>query len=269
MAAHRASSRRALPDSLVLTPASDIALTLGGDCGPLGEEPPEKNLAYRATTALKERAGHSGGVRIELRKAIPVAAGLGGGSSDAAAVLRGLRALWRLPLSDGDLAEVGAELGSDVPFFLRGGTALATGRGERIAPVPDGPSQPLVIAWLEETPEEGKTARMYAALRPEHHTDGTRTERAAALLRSCEPVRDEDVYNGFEAVLLEIAPAAAEAFRRAAALGGGRPHLCGSGPAFFFLPGPDQAAARVVAALQRLGLRACETRTVGAGEAPS
>lgn len=259
----------ALSDSLVLTPADTISLTLGGDYGVLGEEAPESNLAYRAATALKERAGHSGGVRIELQKAIPIAAGLGGGSSDAAAVLGGLRALWQLSLSDDDLAAVGAELGSDVPFFLRGGTALATGRGERITPLPNGPSQRLVIAWPKEALEEDKTARMYAALRPEHHSDGTRTGRITARLRSGEPVRDEDVCNVFEAVLPEMAPAAAETFQRAAALGAGRPHLCGSGPAFFFLIEPDQAAARVVAGLQRLGLRACETRIVEAGEAPS
>src|SRR2546423_2242937 len=94
-----------------------------------------RNLALRAATALREAAGVTRGARITLDKRIPVAAGLGGGSSDAAAVLLGLNRLWNLRWPLARLAEVAVTLGMDVPFFLRGGVALGTGRGERVAPL--------------------------------------------------------------------------------------------------------------------------------------
>ncbi|MGI6359323.1 MAG: 4-(cytidine 5'-diphospho)-2-C-methyl-D-erythritol kinase [Bacillota bacterium] len=93
------------------------------------------NLAYRAARLLADRYPGQG-VSIHLRKRIPWQAGLGGGSSDAAAVLRGLNRLWRLHLSLEQLSRLGAELGSDVPFFLYGGMALAVGRGELVEPLP-------------------------------------------------------------------------------------------------------------------------------------
>lgn len=89
----------------------------------------EKNLAFQAARLIKDRYNVKSGVHIHLDKRIPVAAGLAGGSSDAAATLRGLNRLWRLGIPSQELQELGAELGSDVPFCVTGGTALATGRG--------------------------------------------------------------------------------------------------------------------------------------------
>ncbi|NGP45796.1 4-(cytidine 5'-diphospho)-2-C-methyl-D-erythritol kinase [Bacillaceae bacterium SIJ1] len=106
----------------------------------------ERNLAFRAAKLLKERFSIQEGVHIVLHKRIPVAAGLAGGSSDAAAVLRGLNRLWKLKLSLSELAELGAEIGSDVSFCVHGGTALATGRGEVITPLPPPPSCWVVLA---------------------------------------------------------------------------------------------------------------------------
>lgn len=90
----------------------------------------ERNLAYRAADLLRQRMGITRGVKITIHKRIPVAAGLAGGSSDAAATLRGLNRLWQLGLSLEELAELGAEIGSDVPFCVWSGTALAKGRGK-------------------------------------------------------------------------------------------------------------------------------------------
>ncbi|MBC2021846.1 4-(cytidine 5'-diphospho)-2-C-methyl-D-erythritol kinase [Listeria booriae] len=106
----------------------------------------KRNLVYQAAALLKERFQIKQGVAITLDKSIPVAAGLAGGSSDAAAALKGLNQLWNLNLSLEELADLGAELGSDIPFCLYGGTALATGRGEIIEPLPMMPNCWIVLA---------------------------------------------------------------------------------------------------------------------------
>ena len=254
-----------LADTLTLQPADELALTVQNDRGFL-DILPEKNLTFRAADLLRQRTGGSKCAHVTLTKGIPVAAGLGGGSSDAAAVLRGLRRLWQLDLSDDESVAIASELGSDVPFFLRGGTALASGRGVQIEPLPDVSQQRLVVAWPERAAPADKTARMYAALRPEHYTEGSRTERLAERVLRGEPVRHEKLFNVFETVLPEVDPEAAELFERAAALGLG-PHLCGSGPAFFFLVAADRPAEPLLRALDGLGLHTIETRTLAAAEA--
>lgn len=92
----------------------------------------QRNIAYKAAQLLREQFKISDGVEIKIEKNIPIAAGLGGGSSDAAATLRGLNKLWGLNLSLDELAELGAQLGSDIPFCVYGGTAYATGRGDQL-----------------------------------------------------------------------------------------------------------------------------------------
>lgn len=106
----------------------------------------KRNLVYQAAALLKERFQIKQGVAMTLDKSIPVAAGLAGGSSDAAAALKGLNQLWDLKLTLAELADLGAELGSDIPFCLYGGTALATGRGEIIEPLPMMPNCWIVLA---------------------------------------------------------------------------------------------------------------------------
>lgn len=106
----------------------------------------QRNLAYQAARLLKDRYEIKNGVSISITKTIPVAAGLAGGSSDAAATLRGLNRLWKLGLSLDELAELGAEIGSDVSFCVYGGTALATGRGEVIQHIDPPPHCWVVLA---------------------------------------------------------------------------------------------------------------------------
>jgi 4-diphosphocytidyl-2-C-methyl-D-erythritol kinase len=114
----------------------DIILHCGHPDVPLDET----NLAYRAAKLMQQEFPHAfakyGGVEITLHKHIPIAAGLAGGSGNAAAVLVGIDLLWELGLTQADLQALGAQLGSDVPFCISGGTAIATGRGELIAPLP-------------------------------------------------------------------------------------------------------------------------------------
>ena len=116
-----------LSDEIVLAPASGLEISTGG-------WPPsradESNLAYRAALVLKQETGYTGGVRIHVEKHIPVGAGMGGGSTDAAAVLYGLNRMWNTGLSAEDLEIIGLSLGADVPFFIRGGLARTRGIGE-------------------------------------------------------------------------------------------------------------------------------------------
>lgn len=135
-----------LYDELVLTMAKKgIKLSCTDHSLPLGPA----NLVYRAARAMEQEALVLGrttaGIRIHLKKNIPVGAGLGGGSSDAASTLLALNRLWRLRLKRAQLAAIGAKLGSDVPFFIYGGAAVARGRGEKLRPVKGLPNWRLVL----------------------------------------------------------------------------------------------------------------------------
>ena len=118
-----------LADEISLEPASSLSITTGG-------WPPsradESNLAYRAALALKNLSGYPGGVRIHVQKRIPIGAGMGGGSADAAGVLYGLNQLWNTGLTGDELEKLGLTLGADVPFCLRGGLTRTTGIGETL-----------------------------------------------------------------------------------------------------------------------------------------
>jgi len=256
-----------LSDWVTITPDDEISLSLSGEPGPLAREPLQTNLAYRAAALLPRPTGSNRprGAHIELEKHIPVAAGLGGGSSNAAAVLRGLHALWQLDLSGEQLATLASELGSDVPFFLRGGCALAAGRGELLTSLPDAPERRLLLAWPPRRAPADKTERMYGAMRKEHYTSGARSERLADHLRGGNPVTPQGIYNAFERVLSLVDAALARTLEELPVAQG--PHLCGSGPAAFFLLEPDQPVEPLRARLEALGLRAAETRTLSAPNA--
>ncbi len=122
------------------------------------------NLAYRAAELLKNKFNIKRGVKIVLDKKIPMAAGLAGGSANAAAVLKGLNVLWNLGLTIPQLEKLGAGLGSDIPFCLRGGTMLAGGRGEILSPLPDLPECYVVLA---KPNANVSTAWVYGQYRPE------------------------------------------------------------------------------------------------------
>lgn len=143
------------------------------------------NLVLRAARALDEASGVNRGARITLDKRIPVAAGLGGGSTDAAATLVGLNRLWGLRWPAARLAEVAVTLGMDVPFFLRGGVAVGTGRGEKLEPV-GGTALALVLV----NPGVGaSTAAIYGGVSPAMYSDGGSVRQMLAALRSRRPAR--------------------------------------------------------------------------------
>ena len=144
--------------------SGEVSLTIEGADLPVDGS----NLILRAAASLRERFRSRRGARIHLSKKIPVGGGMGGGSSNAASVLRGLAALWRLPATEDDLHAVAASLGADVPFFLLGGRARGRGRGELLTPLPDGPEEWLILAF---PPFSLSTAAVYGVFSASALTD--------------------------------------------------------------------------------------------------
>lgn len=140
---------------------------------------PEDDLALRAAHLLHRTLGETCGARVSVEKRIPAAAGLGGGSSDAAAVLAALNQLWETGVDHERLSQIAAELGSDVPFLVRGGTALATGRGEHLQDLPPAPMRHVVLV-RPDTPLA--TADVYAELKQSEWSDGEGTTELARAI---------------------------------------------------------------------------------------
>lgn len=257
----------ALHDDLdVAWPASEDKLTAAGalpGAVPLGAE----NLAeralsvYRSVLPLQQPLPP---VALRLHKAIPPAAGLGGGSSDGAAVLRALDAINPRPFGVTRLEQLAAQLGSDAPFFVRGGTQLAAGRGERLTPLPDAPRTWLVLA-LGAAAGERKTARLFALLRPGDLSDGGRTEALVAAIRRGEAPAPALLYNAFEHVEAAAFPEL-EPVRTALTRECGHALLCGAGPSLLAVVADEAEARRAAAALRRDGLQAIPARTITAAE---
>ena len=145
-----------LADRLVAEPSASIEFSCDDPAVPAGDD----NLVVRAARLLAARAGVRTGARLRLEKRTPMGGGLGGGSADAAVALRILARLWSCEDRVGDLAVLAAELGSDVPFFLSGGEAEVSGRGETVRTVPDGPAVPLLLLL---PPFSVSTAAVYRA----------------------------------------------------------------------------------------------------------
>jgi len=235
-----------LADEVTLSGATDdaVRLTATGRPVPTGEE----NLIVRTARLLRERAGVSKGVDIHLDKVIPIGAGLGGGSSDAAATLVGLGRLWNLGLTENALMTLGAEVGSDVPFFvvmqLRGGSgaAVCRGRGEQVEVV-EAPSPHWYLLLL---PKEGvSTAAAYAALRaPTRLT--TVPEKAKKTQEAYERGDVDELrqrcHNDLERVALSLSAGCRRAFERMVAAGLPQAAVSGSGSALFCLCGSREEA---------------------------
>lgn len=201
-----------------------------------------RNLAYQAAKLLKETFGVRKGVAISITKTIPVAAGLAGGSSDAAATLRGLNKLWQLGLTIDELAELGAKIGSDVSFCVYGGTALATGRGEKIEHLPAPPPCWVILA----KPTIGvSTAEVYRNLNVQRtfHPDVDGMVQA---------IKDRDyericslVGNTLEDVTLKMHPEVAHIKEQMKRFGADAVLMSGSGPTVFGLVQYDSRLQRI------------------------
>jgi len=210
------------------------------------------NLITRAAQLLKDASGYRSGAIIRLKKGIPVSGGLGGGSSDAAATLKGLTHLWKLGLDEAALMELAARLGSDVPFFIHGGTAFAEGRGEVITRLPALTGYWVVFLMPDGKPVENKTAAMYSKLTPSDYTDGSSALKMASAIRENNRLDMSLLFNVFNLVAGESIPGVAEGFSRMAEAGATHVHLAGSGPTVFTLTEDKRKAEKMIYSLKRL-----------------
>ncbi len=196
---------------------------------------PEKSLVSKAAGLLQETTGCSRGAIVEVTKRIPLISGLGGDSSDAAVVLRGLNQLWNLGLSTQELVRLASQLGSDVAFFLYGGTALIRGRGEIVTPLPPLPHMWVVLMVPPVPRLPGKTGQLYASLKSSHYTDGGITEKFADMLRGDKEFKTSLLFNTFENVAFAHQSEIDVYRSHATKVGAPNVHLAGSGPTLYTL----------------------------------
>jgi len=226
----------------------------------------EKSIINKAVQLVREITGTDYGVTISVKKHIPLASGLGGDSSDAAAVLKGLNSLWGLGLTTSRLHEMAAGLGSDVPFFLYGGTAFMAGRGETIAVLP--PVNPLWVVLMvpDISRPENKTAQLYGRLTPYHYTDGQLTTRLVQTIRDGQTLSSDIVFNTFENVAFDVSGELAAYRRHILKIGALNVHLAGSGPTMFSVVRDHAAGKELCERLKTQGLQLYLTSTLSSAD---
>jgi len=194
---------------------------------------PSNDLAGRAAIELAKIAGCEPNVAITIEKQIPSSAGLGGGSSDAAAVLRGLNRFWNLNQELKDLEKIASKIGSDVSFFLYGGTARCTGRGEIVHPLKDLSKLRALILLPAASNIQNKTATLYSQIHSNNFSDGSHSKRIAHRVDRKLPPPTTDMVNIFETVIKNHYSELIEYYALLRSKGAPILHLCGSGPAVY------------------------------------
>jgi 4-diphosphocytidyl-2-C-methyl-D-erythritol kinase len=250
-----------LHDTLTFRAADDVRISLW--CDEPGIPTDESNLVWRAAAALQELCDVTRGVRIRLEKRIPVQAGLGGGSSDAAVTLLALAQLWQIDLKGTELVEIAEGLGADVPFFLFGGAARASGVGKTVSAVPDSAETYLLVL---KPSSSIATSDAYAAL----NSPALTTLDSKIILSSSQAddlsgkLNPKLLHNDFEAAVFQLAP---EIERAKAALmksGARAALLAGSGSAVFGVFENKHAQERAIQAVElEAGWRVFPCKTVG------
>lgn len=248
----------ALHDTLTFAPRrGPLRLVCDAPGVPLDQH----NLVWKALALVHERVrgrrGEPSGLQVTIAKRIPSEAGLGGGSSDAAAALLAASALWGLDLDLASLARLAAHLGADVPFFLAGGTALGTGRGDEVSPLPEPPATPIVVL----KPRFGvSTAEAYRWVDDDRRV---RTRTPRRHLPSAWPAWADGVTNDLQAPVARRQPGIRRAVKELTDAGAVYAAMSGSGSAVF---GVFEDVAAATAAEQALSGRewlVVRTRTVG------
>jgi 4-diphosphocytidyl-2-C-methyl-D-erythritol kinase len=201
----------------------------------------ESNLALKAATTLQERFSIAMGANIRLEKNIPLAAGLGGASSDAAATLRALSLLWEIELTTAAVHEIASSLGSDVPYFLTGGTAIGRGRGEFVQPLSKQVSAWVVLV-VPNLVLENKTATMFGMMNDSDFTSGGTVLALSERIEAGDSIIGVELPNTFSRLVFKVWPildALSKEFRSAGARG---VSLSGAGPSLYTLV-EDEAEA--------------------------
>lgn len=209
----------------------------------------EKNLAFRAARLFQAWSGVRRGVEMELQKHIPVAAGLGGGSSNAAAVLIGLSQLWDIPISLSDMMQLALQLGSDVPFFLYQQTAHVSGRGEIIHPLPPLPPYYVVLARPPRAVSTGTIFHAFAEMESPHPPIYTPRMVEAIYARDSEKILSL-LTNDLEKITFHLYPEVSALKNNMVRFGAEHVLMSGSGPTVFALFTRYSQARRVYHALR-------------------
>ena len=233
-------------------------------CEGLPDVPVEGNLVWKAAALLRETLKLKRGVSITLRKTLPAGAGLGGGSSNAAATLLGLNRFWNIHLPDSDLHSLAAALGSDVPFFLSGGTALGTGRGERISSLPDSPAAHLVVLFPGI---HVSTAEAYRSLNLglTSSSGDHRIQRFCGQVQAGKPFLTM-IFNDFEASILPAYPPIREAKDFLVSRGSIAALLSGSGSSVFGFFSDEESAFAAARESKRATWRVFPAKTLSRAE---
>ncbi|MFC2056108.1 4-(cytidine 5'-diphospho)-2-C-methyl-D-erythritol kinase [Chloroflexota bacterium] len=250
-----------LCDSLFFQPSQEV--TFKSD---MPDWIAEESLVSRTVCLLQQATGCSEGVAIEVEKRIPLTAGLGGDSSDAAAVLRGLNQLWKLGLPQEKLLEMARQLSSDVSFFLYGGTALVEGRGETVNPLPPLPHRWVVLAMPPVPRLPGKTKQLYESLEANHYTDGQITRRLVEELKAGKEFTSSLLFNTFENAAFTCFSGLSVSWAHFIKMGTTDVHLAGSGPALFTLMKDKDKAEELCLLLQKQKMAPYLTETLGSIE---
>ncbi|GEN34575.1 4-(cytidine 5'-diphospho)-2-C-methyl-D-erythritol kinase [Aneurinibacillus danicus] len=230
-----------LADRLTIYRRSEDKITL--DCTVSYLPLDQRNHVYQAARLVKERYGVTEGVHIHIDKQIPIAAGLAGGSSDAAATIKGLNRLWNLGMSVEEMAELGSQVGSDVSFCVYGGTALARGRGEKIERIPTPPPCWVILA---KPPIGVSTSEVYGALRIDDLNEGRKSAEMVEAIRQgdfagvCRALG-----NHLESVTLDMHPQVRQIKERMLRFGADGVLMSGSGPTVFALTERESRMNRI------------------------
>ncbi len=220
------------------------------------------NLALKAAVLLQEATGCSKGALISIKKGIPLAAGLGGGASDAAVTLRALDQLWQPGLSRERLLQLASRVSSDAAFFLYGGTALGEGRGEMVTPLPPFPQSWVVLLKPPIEVPDSKTQRLYASLNPSHFASGQFSKSMVDVLHRGGEIPSSALFNIFERVAFDAFPGLEKYWQRFLDLGADDVHLAGSGPALFTLTRDRSQGEELYRSLSTEGLEVYLVQTV-------
>lgn len=216
----------------------------------------KNSLLSKVVKLLQKASGSKPGAAISLEKRIPLLSGLGGDSSDAAALLKGLNDFWGLNLSPEKLRELAMRLGSDVPFFLNGGTALAEGRGEIITRLP-----PLEKLWVLVIPPgikvgPYKTAKMYASLKTSCFTDGSGTDRLVSIIKEGKMPESSLLFNVFKDIAFHVYSGLLLFNISLIKIGICDVYLAGSGPTLFSVFQDKEKAEEFLARCKNQGIKA-------------